>query len=1419
MTDDILKLAKILAKTIKTDEKITPTSGGIKFDGTKGEPGDREARERINREERMYKKKNKQDTAVFATIAVLVTVERDDEYDIYLMTENYSALQEKKRWWQISYIKSMPRYFTGAPWYAWGFPGFTTHGQLGGDLYGFLETIPSEEEFGSPAWMETKSLDVNQQLGVSSPLFWDERNPAPVGELKVELKINNATMSGFLADNYVEITHLYEDRYGALSFAEGRDYTKIEDWWAVYPYYHHAPEIEFVSFDADVDIYRYTYSDEAIDFDSMAPSDYTTVIIPLYVVDPLTHLPAVDSNGDPIAGTSRTDAKSQSNESDWKRTDPESCVVNVDCALTTRTIDSELRDFGAGLQWNVSCFKSGNIIPYDSEGSYGSVAVSKMPVLVQWEAIHAIVGVPDTFKSSPSPPEGGDTTIVEITGAYTTRTVNEFRWKWASGGVLEINADSYVLGVEHKDAVDSGLTLYPAMVIENGGLSARNVIEGDPSQWMFSVGTYGAYASISLSEGANLWAAWNTTLAQPNAPGRNCNYYETMALFQGHGVVVYNPHSCDIYYPGFGDGKFLFNSSPAPLTTRNYVVSVDAYPYILFSNGVKHYGQPSDIVNGSPNIQIWSSTDTIVTMGGKDYYYATNPSFDAMAYKLNAYEDSVKTSSTLFDKVYSTRLEGIQNIAEYKLTTHDSSIEFFATLPEQTSGGWALGSEKKVRWYKNGQGEITIDFVSKDCHDTGHFVYDKTTRRGRLGITTIKETNSDRDPTILYKFIPPRSNGDDVLESEVKPELSITYVFAGGKIYSGVHPKSTLQKYDKPVARSVLSNQGARMNGTAPKSVSGALGNRSIVAPDNDWELGSLPPDLQFKTIPASSSIGQTLMVIGTFESEATYMRASKWTSVIPTPSTPYQGMIHKGDGVQWSNQHEYFVPRMREYWGTSISDQSDTGVWLNGWEPMNTVGLSGYLPSGEFRSLSLYHDTTRAKLSYGIKGAIETVLGMNREPLHFVFAYGGIYAVFGKANNGMDDDEKVFMPRTPASNNLTDLQANKQSQISSNPPYPPEFDLNQLMRSVKYTWGGFKNYICPYSYGLERQYYGLDAQLPALMFPTFAVNLNTSGISSLYSLGFKFVDPSVEYAITVNGVTITKTGFDDRSTLLDSFLQAFTGLPNVTVNAVSDHLVFQGSPLSVSVSNLDITSSSSDDPNAVITTIVYLPGINAPYTLSIDNTLLSVPVSNAMTTEAALDALLGALSAYSAVKKQHRVEVSDVYVVKQTEMKDHNNMIIEQIVVALESTDKPWRKTEIKWDETPSVGLPDATNLELSSAANVSRQLKYRDFDYSKYPYAKIEDERVFSVHDATLLDVSQPNKLLDRDFLDDEAIVIKYATSEDQEKWNETTLQCKQIQASWFGVDRSKINIIAVAPSVISHPLAGALSKIAIDTKDAYP
>jgi hypothetical protein len=130
-----------------------------------------------------------------------------------------------------------------------------------------------------------------------------------------------------------------------------------------------------------------------------------------------------------------------------------------------------------------------------------------------------------------------------------------------------------------------------------------------------------------------------------------------------------------------------------------------------------------------------------------------------------------------------------------------------------------------------------------------------------------------------------------------------------------------------------------------------------------------------------------------------------------------------------------------------------------------------------------------------------------------------------------------------------------------------------------------------------------------------------------------------------------------------------------------------------------------------------------------------------------------------------------------------------------------------------------------LLSTANVSKYLKYDVFDYSVYPYAKIEDTRIFSVHDAELLEEPQPNKLLDQDFLDNvdgedtgDAIVVKYAKTADTIEWKEITVQVKKIQPSWFGAERDKVNIIAIAPSVISMPSASALVEIPIGIKEDY-
>ena len=1369
---EIDRLAKLLANNLDSDENVTVQGDIISFDDEPLEQSGRSPRERVHRKERRYKEKKKPNNPVFATIVLLVTVEREEEYELYILSENFSALKEGERWWDISYVKSLPKYFTGTPWYAWGFYGFRTKGVFSGAEYGFVDSIPSREQFGFPSLLETYTLNVNQQLGISSPLFFDDNNPAPVTKVKASLTVTDLWFSGFFRDNYVEITHLYEDRYGTISFAQGRE-TFPDDWW-IYPYFSHDVDINTTVSDAAIDVYRYAYSPDGspIDFDSLSPDEYTTVTIPLYEGSP----PVVD-----VEALDETVV-----EAEWRRTDPETCeVVSGDCVAENQIVESELRDFGTATSLDIDCFISGSVIVYDGETTLDTIAVSAMPVTLQWDTkVQRLIvtGIPDTLKPSPSSVESGVEASIEFDAPYTysTSTVNGFRWKWGSGDWLEINADSYVLGVEARNTwtisgeayVSPPLSHDQSAPIESCFVGVQTyVLEFNPP-----------WSSISS-------ASWLRN---------ECGMFNPLITYQ-----IESPAPSADGYSAFNGpwpppGRVAYDSS-----TDSRVFAVKSKPYIQFNTGVRHYGDYSDY-DGSFDIQVESSNNTIVTVNGSDYVYAEPPTIaETEEDRLRVLENGTQIFEGFYSQRYPSRLEGTQNITEYKLFVRRASISFTRTFN---------GVTLPFSWYKRGTGTISIDSVTGDCHQEGKFVYDKITKEGKLGITTITEQDSDREPEVLYKFIEPRSNGDEVLDEEVTPELSITYVHAGGKVYSAVHTADTLKEIQKPITQSP-NHQGSHIGGGAKPSIEDSTSFVTIAA----------PPDSSAGT----TSIGETLLYVGTFDSEPIRVGGSVWkrddfSNIVPLD---YEGTIEKGEGIQWSNHHEYFVPRERDYWGTNISGWEDKGKWLNGWEPINTVGLTGYLPSGEFRSLRLYHETNQAKLQYGIKGAIETVQGANREPLHFVFAYGGMYSVFGKVNNGLDNDDRITILKSPASNNLTQLLFNKEAQISNQPPYPAEHDLNLLMKAEDYTWGGFKNYICPYTPGLAVEVNGLSSQVPLLMYPIFPTGINTSGVESTFEIGIPFVDPEKSYSIAVDGTLSTQTGIDNASTLRSAFLSDLSGLPGVTIASTSTSITFTGQGLSVSVSGLDITIDADDEPTPNITATVYLPGINAPYSLEIDGTTVSLSLSNGMSKEAALDSLLNSLSNYETEEVDDRIQIKGVYEVKQTIEKEYNDLDIVQSVVATESTDRPWRETEIKWDVTPEVGVQTSPNLELMSTANVSKYLKYDDFDYSAYPYAKIEDTRIFSIHDAELLGEPQPNKLLDQAFIDNvegedtgEAIVVKYAKSADATEWKEITVQVKQIQSSWFGATRDKVNIIAIAPSVISTPGAVKLVETPIGIKEDY-
>jgi hypothetical protein len=1438
---EIDRLAKLLAKNLRTNENVTIQGDEISFDGERLEKSGRSTRERVHRKERRYKDKKKVENPVFATIVLLVTVEREEEYELYILSENYSALKEGQRWWDISYAKSLPKYFTGAPWYAWGFPGFISEGVFSGAEYGFIDSIPSKEQFGFPSLLETRTLDVNQQLGISSPLFWDEDNPAPVTKVKASFKVTDAWFSGLLRDNYVEITHVYEDRYGGLSLKWKMPPGAVfpDDWW-IYPYFGHDVDVEHLPSKVSIDTYRYAYSPDgsAIDFDTLSPSQYTTVIVKLWEDDQeRPGLPIMQDDELAINGSSWANVfNNEELDPEWKRLDPDNLPPglsvcseltenDIPCLHEQRLTRSDVifgsaTDFGVATSWNVSCFLEGNLLLEKEENGetivVDTIAVSRMPVRIEWAEVPAVVvitGIPDTYKPSASSVESGNPTTIEIelddpppSPVFTTETLNEYRFRWWSQtSFKEINATSYNLSYYTTRTL---WRLRGSMYSNPGCYTGEfdQTLSFDPASW---------------SQSGGFWA---------NNCGIGALYH--FEIVPGYSSSDYDPHTGLPSWPPPGWVSLAngWSLTEIPPTTTPYINFYDDSGFLE-----RHTGTADDYLNGFYRITINSGSDTIVRVDGQEYYYANSPTVVVRGkYRLRVFENEVQSDERFFEQQYPVRLKAIQNITEYRTVYRHATISFEREF---------YGEKTVVSWVKDGA-TITADRVVKDCADiAGTFVYDKSSKDGYLGTTKITEQNSDRETEYLYKFMPPpRENGDEILAEEVEPELSITYVFAGGKIFSGVHNKGALDTYTKEIADPSPNHQADHIRDPEAEKIKlkDSLIPRTIVAPKEDmqspdWYLPDLPDSMDdqenlIASVPSEIvSIGNTLAFIGTFDSEPEYIDGSTWKAEFVGLPIEYEyeneGTIPEYTGIQWSNHHEYYAPRKRDYKLKDISGREDRGEWLNGWEPMNTLGLTGYLPSGIFRSLSLRHETTEAKLKYGIKGAIETVQGVNKEPLHFVFAYGGIYAAFGKVNNGLDDDEKIMALKSPAGDDLTQLLLNKELQTQNSPPYPAEHELNLLMKSEGYTWGGFKNYICPYTPGLVAEVHSINAQLPFLMYPAFSSWISTSGIESTFEITLPFVDPEKTYSIAINGTSSTQTGISTVSALRSALLADFTGINGATVTSTSATITVRGKGLSVSTSGLDLTIDADDEPTPNITATIYLPGLNAPYALEIDGTPVSLSLSNGMTQEAALTSLLNSLSSYDAERVDDRIRIRGVYEVKQTIEKTHNDLTIVQTVEATESTDRPWRETEIKWDYTPEVGLQTSTNLELLSTANVSKYLKYDVFDYSVYPYAKIEDTRIFSVHDGEMLEEPQPNKLLDQDFLDNvegedtgDAIVVKYAKTADTIDWKETTVQVKKIQPSWFGAERDKVNIIAIAPSIISMPGASALVEIPIGIKEDY-
>ena len=909
--------------------------------------------------------------------------------------------------------------------------------------------------------------------------------------------------------------------------------------------------------------------------------------------------------------------------------------------------------------------------------------------------------------------------------------------------------------------------------------------------------TYLQFAPGSVGQSGGFWAN--------NYGLGSMRYYE---------LVPGGLNGIDTHYGTGIDG----NSSMVALNpdTLTYIPPIYV-PYIslLVDGGVVlDYGTVDDLsfAGGTTyRIEIISSSDTVVTVNGTEYWFAGNVTIvETLTQQLTVLENGIEIYQGTFEERYPVKLEGIQNIAQYKNYIHSASIQFLKNL---------AGEEREVSWIIPGEGSVVIDTRQGDCNENGKFVYDMNEVGGKMSLTKVREKESEDPWVALYDWIYPRENGDEVLDSEVEPEIAVTFVHAGGKVWSGVHSKTILNKWIKRIGI-------VGFNYTV----------RDIIAPYEDtsppeWSLDEVPPLVYQQAFSSNLpgednvSIGDTLQWVGTKDSDPENIGGSVWRSswTLNEPPIEYETteLIKEGAGLQWSNQHEYFVPRKKEYRRGIVTDRADEGKSLGGWEPINTVGLTGYLPSGEFRSLSLYSETTSAKLTFGIKGVLDTVQGANNEPLHFVFTYGAHYAIFGKVNNGLDEDENIAILKTVASDDTVLLFANKQVQTQSNPPLPPEHSYDLVMKWSNYSWGGFRNYVTPYTPGKFNEVHTINKQLPEIMFP-FPTTINTSGIESAYAIGVRYVDPDETYTVTIAGSTVEKTGFSNASTLANSFRASIQEVaPPGTIVSSDGQSIFITTTSTVSVSpeggltGIEVLIETNDEttvPGETQPSLTYrlvLPGINAPYGLIVDGLTVNLPVSNGQSKDSALQAIQGVFP--ESEINNDRVEITSVFLVERVAPKEFNDIFIAQVVIATESTDKTWREDEIKWDVTPTCGTPETDILDSSSVANVSENLKYDRFDYSIYPYTKIDktkNQNLFGIKDPELLDIEQPLGLLDNDFVDESALIIEYSKDGTTE-WKEITLSVKRIKSSWFAAERDKINIIAIAPSVIQCREAKTLSK----------
>ena len=274
---------------------------------------------------------------IFPTIAVLISVKRDWEYELWLLTEDLDQWKKGKRSWNISYVKSIPRDFRGHFWTAWGYYGFKWKGIFSGAEYGFVDTIPTLTEAGNTVLMNTKTLDVNQQLGISTPLFLNVTT-----DTEVELGINDAWWKGFYHDSYATVTHFYEDKHGNRSLGDGRH----EEEFGTGIWFGHPVSSSTEITDSPSKVYRYCFTNSAdpIDFDALNPIDYTTVII------------------------NPADAASVETSED-------------------EVEDEDERSFGSTSPWNVNCWESGELRVTKEDGTIDTIPVSTFPVSIEWATV------------------------------------------------------------------------------------------------------------------------------------------------------------------------------------------------------------------------------------------------------------------------------------------------------------------------------------------------------------------------------------------------------------------------------------------------------------------------------------------------------------------------------------------------------------------------------------------------------------------------------------------------------------------------------------------------------------------------------------------------------------------------------------------------------------------------------------------------------------------------------------------------------------------------------------------------------------------------------------------------------------------------------------------------------------------------